>query len=63
MERLRRSVLSLESEAELLHSQLHAVRQEKLGHTQEVTELQKKLQDAHNKVRTEKIRQRMTLDG
>lgn len=53
MEKLQQSVLSLESEAELLRSQLAAVSREKLGHAQEVTELQRKLQDAHDKVRTE----------
>ncbi|XP_071329585.1 ninein-like protein isoform X2 [Trachinotus anak] len=50
VEKLQQSVLSLESEAELLHSELHAVNQEKLGHAQEVTDLQRKLQDAHNMV-------------
>ncbi|KAM9345492.1 ninein-like protein [Symphorus nematophorus] len=50
VEKLQQSLLSVESEAELLRSQLHAVNQEKLGHAQEVTELQRKLQDAQNKV-------------
>ncbi|XP_050932487.1 LOW QUALITY PROTEIN: ninein-like protein [Lates calcarifer] len=50
VEKLQQSVLSLESEAELLRSQLAAVSREKLGHAQEVTELQRKLQDAHDKV-------------
>ncbi|XP_056252042.1 ninein-like protein [Seriola aureovittata] len=50
VENLQQCLLSLESEAELLRSQLHAVSQEKLSHAQEVTDLQRKLQDAHNKV-------------
>lgn len=52
MEKLQQSLLSLESEAELLRSQLHAINQEKLGHAQEVTVLQKELQDAQKKVST-----------
>lgn len=51
MEKLQQSVLSLESEAELLRSQLHAVNQEKLGHAQEVSDLQRKLHDAQDKVK------------
>ncbi|XP_022604322.1 ninein-like protein [Seriola dumerili] len=50
VENLQQCLLSLESEAELLRSQLHVVSQEKLSHAQEVTDLQRKLQDAHNKV-------------
>uniref|UniRef100_A0A8C4NR43 EF-hand domain-containing protein n=1 Tax=Dicentrarchus labrax TaxID=13489 RepID=A0A8C4NR43_DICLA len=50
VEKLQQSALSLESEAELLRSQLHAVNQEKLGRAQEVTDLQRKLQDAQEKV-------------
>nr|XP_020477934.1 ninein-like protein isoform X2 [Monopterus albus] len=50
VEKLQQTVLSLESEAELLHSQLHAVSQEQLGHAQDVTDLQRKLQAAHHKV-------------
>ncbi|XP_030296914.1 LOW QUALITY PROTEIN: ninein-like protein [Sparus aurata] len=50
VEKLQQSLLSLESETELLRSQLHAVNQEKLGHAQEVSDLQRKLQVAQNKV-------------
>ncbi|XP_070832914.1 ninein-like protein isoform X4 [Chaetodon trifascialis] len=50
VEKLQQSLLSLESEAEVLRSQLHAVSQEKLGHAQEVSDLQRKLRDAQNKV-------------
>ncbi|XP_037638024.1 ninein-like protein isoform X1 [Sebastes umbrosus] len=50
VEKLQQSVLCVESEAELLRSQLHAVSHEKLGHAQEVTELQRTLQDAQSKV-------------
>ncbi|XP_076599235.1 ninein-like protein isoform X4 [Chaetodon auriga] len=50
VEKLQQSLLSLESEAELLRSQLHTVNQEKLGHAQEVSDLQRKLHDAQNKV-------------
>ncbi|XP_070771860.1 ninein-like protein [Enoplosus armatus] len=50
VEKLQQAALSLESEAELLRSQLHAVSQEKLGHAQEVTDQQSKLQDARSKV-------------
>ncbi|XP_073338292.1 ninein-like protein isoform X2 [Pagrus major] len=50
VEKLQQSLLSLESEAELLRSQLHAVNQEKLGHAQEASDLQRKLQVAQNKV-------------
>ncbi|KAM7409198.1 hypothetical protein PAMA_002747 [Pampus argenteus] len=50
METLQQALLSLEFEAKLLRSQLHAVSQEKLGHTQEMTDVQRKLQDAQNKV-------------
>ncbi|XP_078137737.1 ninein-like protein isoform X3 [Sander vitreus] len=50
VEKLQQSLLFVESEAELLRSQLHAVGQEKLGHAQEVTSLHRKLQDAQSKV-------------
>ncbi|KAL7383093.1 hypothetical protein ABVT39_004747 [Epinephelus coioides] len=50
VEKLQQAVLSVEAESELLRSQLHAVTQEKLNHAQEVTDLQRKLQDALNKV-------------
>lgn len=50
MEKLQQLLLSLELEAELLRSQLLAVNQEQLGHTQEVTALQRKQQEAENKV-------------
>lgn len=50
VEKLQQAALSLESEAGLLRSQLSAVGQEKLGHVQEVSELQRKLQDAQRKV-------------
>lgn len=51
VEKLQQSVLSLEAEAELLRSQLTAVSQEKLGHAQDATELQRKLQEAQSRVR------------
>lgn len=47
---LHQSLLSLEADSELLRSQVNAVSQKKVSHTQEVTELQRKLQDAENKV-------------
>ncbi|XP_071380937.1 ninein-like protein, partial [Centroberyx affinis] len=50
VEKLQESLLSLDSEAELLRSQLHAVSQEKTGHAQEVAGLQRKLQEAQDKV-------------
>lgn len=50
VEKLQWSLLSRESEAELLRSQLHAVSQEKLDQVQEVTDLQRKLQVAQSKV-------------
>lgn len=50
VEQLQLCLLSVESEAELLRSQLLAVTQEKLGHKQEVSELQGALQDAQSKV-------------
>lgn len=50
VEKLQQSVLSLESEAELLRSQLTAVTQEKLSHAQDATELQRKLQEAQSRV-------------
>nr|XP_024660463.1 ninein-like protein isoform X1 [Maylandia zebra] len=50
VEKLQQSVLSLESEAELLHSQLAAISQEKLSHAQDATELQRKLQEAQSRV-------------
>lgn len=52
VEKLQQSLLSVESEVELLRSQLHAVNKEKLSHAQEVTDLQRKLQDAQNQVGT-----------
>lgn len=51
MEKLQQSLLSVESEAELLRSQLHAVNQDKLDHVQEVSDLQGTLQEAQRKVR------------
>ncbi|KAG7456420.1 hypothetical protein JOB18_030251 [Solea senegalensis] len=50
VEALQRSILALESENELIRSQLHAATRDKLGHAQEVTELQRKLEDTRNKV-------------
>ncbi|XP_030604234.1 ninein-like protein isoform X2 [Archocentrus centrarchus] len=50
VEKLQQSLFSLESEAELLRSQLTAINQEKLSHAQEVTELQRKLKDAQIRV-------------
>ncbi|XP_013768926.1 ninein-like protein isoform X1 [Pundamilia nyererei] len=50
VEKLQQSVLSLESEAELLRSQLAAISQEKLSHAQDATELQRKLQEAQSRV-------------
>ncbi|XP_078017078.1 ninein-like protein isoform X8 [Epinephelus lanceolatus] len=50
VEKLQQAALSVEAESELLRSQLHAVTQEKLNHAQEVTDLQRKLRDALNKV-------------
>lgn len=47
---LHQSLLSLETGSELLRSQLSAVSREKLSHAQEVTDLQRKLQDAEKKV-------------
>lgn len=48
---MHQSLLSLETDSKLLRSQLHAVSQENLSQAQEVTELQRKLQDAEDKVR------------
>ncbi|XP_028983177.1 ninein-like protein isoform X6 [Betta splendens] len=50
VEKLQQTVLSLESELELLRSQLQAGVQEKLVHSLEVTDLQRKLHDAHIKM-------------
>ncbi|XP_070696599.1 ninein-like protein [Pempheris klunzingeri] len=50
VEKLQQAALSLESEAELLRSQLRAVTQEKLGHAQEVSDQQRTLQDAQSKM-------------
>ncbi|KAM6915924.1 ninein-like protein [Xenentodon cancila] len=50
VEKLQQQLVTLEMEAELLRSQLQAVTRENLGHTQEVSELQRKLRDALNKV-------------
>lgn len=50
MAELHQSLHTLVTDSELLRSQLNAVSQEKLSHTQDVTDLQKKLQDAENKV-------------
>lgn len=50
VEKLQKCVVSLESEVELLRSQFRSVSQQKLDHGQEVTDLQRKLQDAQNKV-------------
>ncbi|XP_041866803.1 ninein-like protein isoform X2 [Melanotaenia boesemani] len=46
VEKLQQQLMSLETEAELLRSQLHAVTQERVSHAQEVMELQ----EAHSKV-------------
>lgn len=54
MEKLQQALHSLEEEAELVRSQLSDVNQEKLGHTQEVSDLRRKLQDAEKKVRDHK---------
>ncbi|XP_029927171.1 ninein-like protein [Myripristis murdjan] len=50
VEKLQESLFALDSETELLRSQLHAVSQEKTGHAQEVGDLQRKLQEAQDKV-------------
>ncbi|XP_049456003.1 ninein-like protein isoform X1 [Epinephelus fuscoguttatus] len=50
VEKLQQAALSVEAESELLRSQLHGVTQEKLNYAKEVTDLQRKLQDALNKV-------------
>ncbi|XP_075902255.1 ninein-like protein isoform X2 [Nelusetta ayraudi] len=50
VERLQQALHSLEEEAELLRSKLSTVNQEKLGHAQEVSCLQRELQDAEKKV-------------
>lgn len=47
---LHQSLLSLETDSELLRSQLQAVNQEKLSQAQEVTELRRRLHDAEDKV-------------
>lgn len=47
---LHQSLLSLETDSELLRSQLQAVSQEKLSQAQEVTELRRKLHVAEDKV-------------
>lgn len=47
---LHQSLLSLEADSELLRSQLNAVSREKVGHAQDVTDLQRKLQEAGKKV-------------
>lgn len=52
VETLQQQVISLQEEAKLLRSQLLIVTQEKLGHTQEVTELRRKLREADGKVRS-----------
>lgn len=54
VEKLQQALHSLEEEAELVRSQLSNVNQEKLGHTQEVSDLRRKLQDAEKKVRDHK---------
>ncbi|CAG05094.1 unnamed protein product [Tetraodon nigroviridis] len=46
---LHQSLLSLEADSELLRSQLNAVSREKVGHAQDVTDLQRKLQEAGKK--------------
>ncbi|XP_072246552.1 ninein-like protein [Leuresthes tenuis] len=48
--KVQQQLSSVEAEAELLRSELHAVTQEKLGHAQEVAALQRKLQEARSKV-------------
>uniref|UniRef100_H2SR77 Ninein-like n=1 Tax=Takifugu rubripes TaxID=31033 RepID=H2SR77_TAKRU len=48
---LHQSLLSLETDSELLRSQLQAVNQEKLSQAQEVTELRRRLHDAEDKER------------
>lgn len=55
VEKLQESLFALDSETELLRSQLHAVSQEKTGHAQEVGDLQRKLQEAQDKVGTQKL--------
>ncbi|XP_074532504.1 ninein-like protein isoform X1 [Halichoeres trimaculatus] len=50
VEKLQQSLLAEEAEAELLRSQLHAINQEKLGHTQEVSDLQGALQKTQRKL-------------
>ncbi|XP_068182708.1 ninein-like protein isoform X2 [Antennarius striatus] len=50
VETLRRALTSLEAESNQLRSDLHAADQNQQGHTQEVTDLQRKLQQAQNKV-------------
>ncbi|KAG7999654.1 Ninein-like protein [Nibea albiflora] len=50
MEKLQQALLAVEAEAELLRSQLHAVNQDKLSHTQEVSDTHRKLHNAQNKV-------------
>lgn len=51
MEKLQQSSRSLEADAEVLRSQLHAVGQERAGQAQEVTNLQRTLREAETKVR------------
>lgn len=50
VEQVQQQLVTLETEAERLRSQLHAVTQEKLSHAQEANELQRKLRDALNQV-------------
>lgn len=54
MEKLQQALHSLEEEAELVRSQLSGVNLEKVGLTQEVSDLRRKLQDAEKKVRDHK---------
>ncbi|KAM3862875.1 LOW QUALITY PROTEIN: ninein-like protein [Diretmus argenteus] len=49
VEKLQESLFSLESETEMLRSQLYTVNQEKTGHAQEVVGLQRKLQESLDK--------------
>ncbi|XP_030012595.1 ninein-like protein isoform X2 [Sphaeramia orbicularis] len=50
VEQLQHKMQTVEEEAELLRSQLHLANEETRCQGQEVSDLQKKLQDAHNKV-------------
>lgn len=49
-QQMQQRVAALQAEAELLRCQLLTATQEKLGHTQEVSELHKNLREALSKV-------------